>query len=74
MVIYQLSIIVGSWNVSESEIYFAWFANMNMWIPPSKIEPHDIYVIGLQKCAPTSRKQLIVVGMNMCYYQNGKCL
>ena len=51
-----LSIIVGSWNVSESEINFA---NLQMWIPPSKIEPHDIYVIGLQECAPGLRKQWI---------------
>ena len=51
-----LSIIVGSWNVSESEINFA---NLQMWIPPSKIEPHDMYVLGLQECAQGLRKQWI---------------
>ena len=50
-----LSIIVGSWNVSESEINYA---NLKMWIP-SSIEQHDIYVIGLQECSTNLRKQWI---------------
>ena len=51
-----LSIIVGCWNVSESEVCYA---NLKMWIPSSVVEPHDIYVIGLQECAQGLRKQWV---------------
>jgi len=52
-----LSIIVASWNVSESEVNFA---NLSTnFIPSSRVEPYDLYVIGLQECAQSLRKQWI---------------
>ncbi|ETO21252.1 hypothetical protein RFI_15953, partial [Reticulomyxa filosa] len=50
----RLSLMVGSWNVAASEPKMS---NLEQWFPSADVQPHDMYVIGLQECSTNTRQR-----------------